>query len=116
TAHPDIYALALHDALPILPPKHEVRQSMEALIHHFKLVSYGFDVPAGEVYQALESPRGEIGFYVVSNGKNKPWRVRVRGPAFYNVFAMPVMMQGALLADMVAIIATVDPVFGEVDR
>ncbi|MFO7310654.1 MAG: NADH dehydrogenase (quinone) subunit D [Bacillota bacterium] len=106
----------VNDRKIALPPKHEVRQSMEALIHHFKLVSYGFDVPAGEVYQALESPRGEIGFYVVSNGKNKPWRVRVRGPAFYNVFAMPVMMQGALLADMVAIIATVDPVFGEVDR
>ncbi len=98
------------------PPKHEVRQSMESLIHHFKLVSYGFDVPAGEVYQAIESPRGEIGFYVVSSGKNKPWRVRIRPPAFYNVFAMPVMMQGALLADMVAVIASVDPVFGEVDR
>ncbi|OUM99637.1 MAG: NADH dehydrogenase [Firmicutes bacterium ZCTH02-B6] len=108
--------VVVDDRKIVLPPKHEVRQSMEALIHHFKLVSYGFDVPAGEVYQALESPRGEIGFYVVSNGKNKPWRVRVRGPAFYNVFAMPVMMQGSLLADMVAIIATVDPVFGEVDR
>jgi len=99
-----------------LPPKEELRHSMEALIHHFKLVSYGFDVPAGEAYQAIESPRGEIGFYVVSNGKNKPWRVRVRGPAFFNVFAMPVMMEGALLADMVAVIASVDPVFGEVDR
>ncbi len=99
-----------------MPPKEELRHSMEALIHHFKLASYGFDVPAGEVYQALESPRGEIGFYVVSNGKNKPWRVRVRGPAFYNVFAMPAMMEGALLADMVAVMASVDPVFGEVDR
>ncbi|MFS8523784.1 MAG: NADH dehydrogenase (quinone) subunit D [Limnochordales bacterium] len=100
----------------VLPPKEELRHSMEALIHHFKLVSYGFDVPAGEVYQALESPRGEIGFYVVSNGKNKPWRVRVRGPAFYHVFALPAMMEGALLADMVAVIASADPVFGEVDR
>lgn len=100
----------------VLPPKHEVRQSMESLIHHFKLVSYGFDVPPGEVYQAVESPRGEVGFYVVSNGKNKPWRVRVRGPAFYHVFAMPTMMRGQLVADMVAIIASMDPVFGEVDR
>lgn len=100
----------------VMPPKQELRHSMEALIHHFKLASYGFDVPEGEVYQALESPRGEIGFYVVSRGKNKPWRVRVRGPAFYNVFAMPAMMEGTLLADMVAVIASVDPVFGEVDR
>lgn len=100
----------------VMPPKEELKHSMEALIHHFKLASYGFDVPEGEVYQALESPRGEIGFYVVSNGKNKPWRVRVRGPAFYNVFAMPIMMEGSLLADMVAVMASVDPVFGEVDR
>lgn len=104
------------DRKVVLPPKPEVRESMEALIHHFKIASYGFDVPAGEVYQALESPRGEIGFYVVSAGKNKPWRVRVRGPAFYTVFAMPAMMEGAMLADLVAVTATTDPVFGEVDR
>ncbi|MBO8140585.1 MAG: NADH dehydrogenase (quinone) subunit D [Firmicutes bacterium] len=108
--------VVVDDRKIVLPPKHEVRQSMEALIHHFKLVSYGFDVPEGEVYQALESPRGEIGFYVVSRGKNKPWRVRVRGPAFYHVFALPAMLEGALLADMVAVIASIDPVFGEVDR
>ncbi|MFS8665670.1 MAG: NADH dehydrogenase (quinone) subunit D, partial [Limnochordales bacterium] len=72
--------VVVDDRKIVLPPKPEVRESMEALIHHFKLVSYGFDVPAGEVYQALESPRGEIGFYVVSNGKNKPWRGGVRGP------------------------------------
>lgn len=100
----------------VMPPKEDLRHSMEALIHHFKLASYGFDVPAGEVYHAIESPRGEIGFYVVSNGKNKPWRVRVRPPAFYNVFAMPAMMEGTLLADMIAVMASVDPVFGEVDR
>lgn len=104
------------DRKVVLPPKPEVRESMEALIHHFKIASYGFDVPAGEVYQALESPRGEIGFYVVSAGKNKPWRIRVRGPAFYTVFAMPAMMEGSMLADLVAVTATTDPVFGEVDR
>lgn len=98
------------------PPKHEVRESMESLIHHFKLVSYGFDVPKGEVYLPLESPRGEIGFYVVSNGKNKPWRVRTRPPSFYNTFAIPEMIRGELVADMVAVVASVDPVFGEVDR
>lgn len=98
------------------PPKHEVRENMEALIHHFKLVSYGFDVPAGEVYMSIESPRGELGYYVVSSGKNKPWRVRTRPPSFYSIFAMPEMMVGEQIADMVAVIATVDPVLGEVDR
>lgn len=100
----------------VRPPKQEVRESMESLIHHFKIVSYGFDVPAGEVYVPLESPRGEFGVYLVSDGKNKPWRVRTRPPSFYNVFAMPKMLEGNLIADMVAVVATVDPVFGEVDR
>lgn len=106
----------IEDRKIVMPPKHEVRESMEQLIHHFKLVSYGFDVPAGEVYQALESPRGEIGFYVVSDGTNKPWRVRVRPPSFYNTMALPKMLEDCLIADMVSVIATVDPVFGEVDR
>lgn len=106
----------IDDRKIVRPPKHEVRENMEALIHHFKLVSYGFDVPEGEVYVSIESPRGEIGYYVVSNGKNKPWRVRTRPPAFYNVFAIPEMVRGELVADLVAVVATVDPVFGEVDR
>lgn len=106
----------IQDRKLTLPPKEEVRQSMESLIHHFKLVSYGIDVPAGEVYVSIESPRGEIGYYVVSNGKNRPWRVRTRPPSFYNTFALPEMIRGELVADMVAVIATVDPVFGEVDR
>lgn len=100
----------------VRPPKHEVRESMESLIHHFKIVSYGFDVPAGEVYVPLESPRGEIGYYVVSDGGNKPFRVRTRPPSFYNVFAMPKMIEGGYVADLVAVVSTVDPVFGEVDR
>lgn len=106
----------IRDGKISLPPKHEVRESMEQLIHHFKLVSYGFDVPAGEVYMPIESPRGEIGYYVVSDGRNKPWRVRTRPPSFYNTFAIPEMIKGELVADMVAVIATVDPVLGEVDR
>ena len=106
----------IDDRKIVRPPKHEVRENMEALIHHFKLVSYGFDVPAGEVYMSIESPRGEIGYYVVSDGKNKPWRVRTRPPSFYHTFAIPEMIRGELVADMVAVIATVDPVFGEVDR
>ena len=106
----------IQDRKLVRPPKHEVRESMESLIHHFKLVSYGFDVPAGEVYVSVESPRGELGYYIVSDGKNKPWRVRTRPPSFYNTFAIPEMIRGELVADMVAVIATVDPVFGEVDR
>lgn len=99
-----------------LPPKPEVKESMEALIHHFKLVSYGFDVPRGEVYQAIESARGEFAVYVVSEGTNKPWRVRVRPPSFYAVHALPTMLKDSLIADMVVVIAAADPVFGEVDR
>ncbi len=106
----------VNDRKLVLPPKQELRHSMESLIHHFKLVSYGFDVPAGEVYQAVESPRGEIGFYVVSDGGNRPLRVRVRPPSFYNTQALPRIIEGATVADMVAIIASIDPVFGEVDR
>ncbi|HEX6972044.1 MAG TPA: NADH dehydrogenase (quinone) subunit D [Limnochordia bacterium] len=106
----------IDDRKIVLPPKQEVKQSMEALIHHFKLVSYGFVVPAGEVYLSVESPRGEIGFYVVSDGKNRPMRVRVRPPSFYHVQALPPLIEGGLMADMVAVIASIDPVFGEVDR
>jgi len=106
----------IDDRKLVLPPKHEVKESMEALIHHFKLVQHGFDVPAGEAYSAVESPRGEIGFYVVSDGGNKPMRVRVRPPSFYAVYALPEVMRGGLVADMVVAIATMDPVFGEVDR
>lgn len=100
----------------VRPEKPELRESMEQLIHHFKIVSYGFDVPAGEVYVPVESPRGEFGVYLVSDGGNKPWRVRTRPPSFYNVFAMPTMLEGNLIADLVSVVATIDPVFGEVDR
>ncbi|BAD40574.1 MAG: NADH-quinone oxidoreductase subunit D [Symbiobacterium thermophilum] len=106
----------IDDRKLVLPPKQEVKHSMEALIHHFKLVHHGFDVPAGEVYVSIESPRGEIGFYVVSDGGNKPMRVRVRPPSFYAVYSLPVLLEGHLLSDMVGAIATIDPVFGEVDR
>ncbi|HLO04543.1 MAG TPA: NADH dehydrogenase (quinone) subunit D [Symbiobacteriaceae bacterium] len=106
----------IDDRKLVLPPKHEVREQMESLIHHFKLVQYGFDVPAGEAYQALESPRGEIGFYVVSEGKNHPMRVRVRPPSFYHTHTLGELLKGHYVSDMVAIIAAIDPVFGEVDR
>jgi NADH-quinone oxidoreductase subunit D len=91
-------------------------ESMEALIHHFKLVTEGFKVPAGEVYVPIESPRGELGYHVVSDGGNKPWRVHVRDPSFVNLQSVPHIVQGGLVADVIAGIASVDPVMGGVDR
>ena len=98
------------------PPRARIDESMEALIHHFKLFTEGFKVPAGETYTAIESPRGEIGVYLVSDGTGKPCRLHVRGPSFYNLQAMTPMMEGAMVADAVAVISTCDPVMGEVDR
>jgi NADH-quinone oxidoreductase subunit D len=106
----------IDDRKLVLPPKAEVKQSMEALIHHFKLVQHGFDVPATEVYHAVESPRGELGFYLISDGGNKPARVRVRPPAFYATYALTELLRGHYVGDMAGIIAGIDPVFGEVDR
>lgn len=106
----------IDDRKLVLPPRAELKTSMEALIHHFKIVQYGFDVPAGEAYQATESPRGELGFYIVSDGTNKPMRVRVRPPSLFATYALSEILKGHMVADMVGIIAGVDPVFGEVDR
>ncbi len=98
------------------PPKETIALSMEALIHHFKLVSESFRVPPGDVYQAVEGPRGELGYYVVSNGDNRPWRVRTRPPSMYNLQVLKKIALGELIADMVVMIGSLDPVFGEVDR
>ena len=98
------------------PPREELGHSMEALIHHFKLFTEGIRPPAGEAYVPLESPRGELGYYIVSNGTGKPVRVHYRGPSFANLQAMSLMAQGALVADLIAIIASLDPVMGDVDR
>ncbi|MDQ1396790.1 MAG: NADH-quinone oxidoreductase subunit [Acidimicrobiaceae bacterium] len=98
------------------PPRSRIDESMEALIHHFKLFTEGFRVPEGEVYVAIESPRGELGCYLVSDGSAKPYRLHIRGPSFVNLQCLPVMMRGGLVADAVAIISSVDPVMGEVDR
>jgi NADH-quinone oxidoreductase subunit D len=91
-------------------------ESMEALIHHFKLVTEGFKVPVGEVYVPIESPRGELGYHVVSTGGPKPWRVHVRDPSFVNLQCVPEIVRGGLVADVIAGIASVDPVMGGVDR
>jgi NADH-quinone oxidoreductase subunit D len=98
------------------PPRARIDESMEALIHHFKLFTEGFKVPAGETYVAVESPRGEIGCYLVSDGTSKPARLHVRGPSFYNLQSMEAMVPGSLVADAIAIISSIDPVMGEVDR
>jgi NADH-quinone oxidoreductase subunit D len=95
---------------------HIMEESMEALIHHFKMVTEGIEVPAGEVYQAVESPRGELGFYVVSAGEHRPYRVKIRDPSFVNLQAIPAMVEGYLVADAIAAIASLDPVMGGVDR
>jgi NADH-quinone oxidoreductase subunit D len=98
------------------PPRARLDQSMEALIHHFKLFTEGFKVPPGEVYQAVESPRGELGMYLVSDGSAKPWRLHVRAPSFAGVQALPTMLADSLIADTVATLASLDPVMGDVDR
>jgi NADH-quinone oxidoreductase subunit D len=98
------------------PPKEEIYLSMEALIHHFKLWTEGFRVPPGEAYYGIEGPRGELGVYIVSDGSAKPVRVHVRGPSFINLQMIPPMSEGSLVADLVAIIASLDPILGEVDR
>lgn len=99
-----------------LPPRRELVRSMEAVIHHFKLVSEGLHPPAGEVYAAVESPRGEKGYYLVSDGSNRPARVRVRSASFNNLQALPVMIYRGFVADVVVAIASIDIVLGDVDR
>ncbi|MEA3076949.1 MAG: NADH-quinone oxidoreductase subunit [Actinomycetota bacterium] len=98
------------------PPRARIDESMEALIHHFKLFTEGLRVPPGETYVAVEAPRGELGCYLVSDGGPKPWRLHVRGPSFANLQTLPVMLKGGLVADAVAVISSLDPVMGDVDR
>ncbi len=98
------------------PPRARIGESMEALIHHFKLFTEGFHVPQGEVYSAIESPRGEIGCYLVSDGGPKPYRIHVRAPSFVNLQAVPLLMRGGSMSDAITVISTVDPIMGEVDR
>jgi NADH-quinone oxidoreductase subunit D len=98
------------------PPRARIDESMEALIHHFKIFTEGYKVPVGEAYAAVESPRGELGCFLVSDGSPKPYRLRIRPPSFVNLQTLPHMMRGGLIADAVAIISSVDPIMGEVDR
>ena len=100
----------------VLPDRESMKTSIEALIYHFKLVTEGFHPPVGEVYQTIESPRGELGFYIVSDGSPKPWRCHVRAPSFANLQALTKIAEGRLIADVVACIASLDTVLGEIDR
>ena len=108
--------VVVDDPKIVAPPKETIAISMEALIHHFKIVSEGFRVPPGDVYQAIESPRGEMAYYVVSNGNNRPYRARTRPPSMYNLQCLKSIAVGNMIADMVVMIGSLDPVFGEVDR
>ncbi|MGE3626539.1 MAG: NADH-quinone oxidoreductase subunit D, partial [Hyphomicrobiales bacterium] len=101
----------------IVPPKRgQMKRSMEALIHHFKLYTEGYHVPAGEVYAAVEAPKGEFGVYLVSDGSNKPYRCKIRAPGFAHLQAMDFLCRGHMLADVSAVLGSLDIVFGEVDR
>jgi len=100
----------------VLPDRDKMKTEMEALIYHFKIVTEGFRVPAGEVYQVIESPRGELGYYVVSDGTAKPWRVHMRTPSFGNLQATPRMVEGTLIANVIAAIGSMDFVLGDTDR
>ncbi len=98
------------------PRRGDMKSSMEALIHHFKLYTEGFHVPAGEIYAAVEAPKGEFGVYLVADGTNKPWKVKLRAPGFAHLAAMDHICRGHMLADVAAALGSLDIVFGEVDR
>jgi NADH-quinone oxidoreductase subunit D len=100
----------------VLPDREKMKTQMESMIYHFKIITEGFTVPPGEVYQAVESPRGEMGYYVVSDGTAKPYRVHMRGASFANLQLLPKMCEGRLIADVVAAIGSIDIVLGDVDR
>jgi len=100
----------------VLPPRRDIETNMEELIHHFKLISHGFKVPKGEAYSAIESPKGELGFYIVSDGSERPFRLKIRAPSFVNLQAINPMCKGAYLADVIAVVSSLDPVFGEADK
>ena len=101
----------------VAPPKREeMKESMEALIHHFKLFTEGYCVPAGETYAAVEAPKGEFACYLISDGANKPFRCKLRAPGFAHLSSMDTVVRGHMLSDVVAMIGTYDVVFGEIDR
>jgi NADH-quinone oxidoreductase subunit D len=108
----------VHAAAPkkVLPRKEQVYTKMEELIHDFMLINFGIEPPVGEVYHAVEAPKGELGFYLSSKGDGHPWRLKIRSPSFVNLQTLPIMAKGAMISDVVAIIGSLDPVMGEADK
>ena len=100
----------------VLPQKHEVYSKMEELIHDFMIVNFGINPPVGEIYHAVENPKGELGFYFVSKGEGHPWKCKIRSPSFNNLQAMSHLVKGNMVSDVVAIIGSIDPVMGEADK
>ena len=100
----------------VLPDKHRTYTKMEELIQDFMLINMGIDPPVGEVYQGIESSKGELGFYIVSDGTGHPWRMKIHSPSMTNISALPTLVQGAMVSDIVAIIGSIDPVMGEADK
>lgn len=100
----------------VLPPKQETVNTIEGLIHHFKIISEGFKPESGEVYVGVENPKGEVGYYLVSDGSARPYRMKIRPASFINLQALPKMVEGSMIADVVAVIGTLDIVLGEIDR
>jgi NADH-quinone oxidoreductase subunit D len=100
----------------VLPRKERIYTKMEELIHDFMLINFGVEPPVGEIYSAVEAPKGELGFYIYSNGEAQPWRMKIRSPSFTNLQSLPVMMNKCMISDVVAIIGSLDPVMGEADK
>jgi NADH-quinone oxidoreductase subunit D len=105
-----------HDAKRVLPRKERTYTRMEELIHDFMLINLGIDPPVGEVYQGIESSRGEFGFFIVSDGTGNPWRMKIRSPSMVNISAIPTMVKGGMISDIVVVIGSIDPVMGEADK
>ena len=100
----------------VLPHKGEIYTKMEELIHDFMLVNFGINPPVGDIYFSVENPKGELGFYIVSNGKGSPWKLKIRSPSFCNLQVIPIITRGQMISDIVAIIGSLDPVMGEADK
>ncbi len=100
----------------VLPKKAEVYSKMEELIHDFMIINFGINPPVGEIYSAVENPKGELGFYLVSKGEGHPWKCKIRSPSFVNLQAIPHLVKGHMISDVVAIVGSLDPVMGEADK
>ncbi|HZY10895.1 MAG TPA: NADH-quinone oxidoreductase subunit D, partial [Bacteroidota bacterium] len=104
------------DPKKVFPKKERTYGSMEELIHDFMIVNFGINPPTGEIYHAIEGSKGELGFYIVSQGEGSPWRLKIRSPSFVNLQALPLMLKGGMISDVVAVIGSMDPVMGEADK